>query len=113
MIVVDLALATICFANSCYPALIGKDTPTGVFSVQQRLTESAGYDGDVLQFKETDTEVFAIHRVWTLKPSERRISRLQSKNPADRRITNGCINVMPEVYNKLLDCCSADQLIIR
>ena len=114
MIVVDLMLATICWAGQCYPALTGPATPRGEFQLVQRLTESPGYGGDVLQFHETDTSVMAIHRVWILNPAEHRVSRLNSGDPARRRsITNGCINVSPEVYEKLVACCSNDMLIVK
>jgi hypothetical protein len=113
MVIVDLTLAVICFSGTCHPALIGKDTPTGVFQLQQRLTDSLGYGGDVLQFKETTTEVFAIHRVWTLSPKEHRVSRLTSGGPEERVITHGCVNVMPAVYEELVSCCSSDILLVR
>lgn len=114
MVLVDLALATICFAGQCYPALVGQNTVRGEFVLQQRLTESPGYGGDVLQFRETEDTVMAIHRVWLLKPSERRAERLKSSNAKDRRfITNGCVNVAPDVYQKLLECCSAAPLVVR
>lgn len=114
MVTVHIGAALICFANACYPALVGTNTPLGEFNLTQRLTASTGYGGDVLQFKETDTVVFAIHRVWTLVPSQRREYRLQSSDPALRRsITKGCVNVVPEVYDKLMACCSNSKLIIK
>lgn len=118
MIVVDVALATICFlhgANTeCHPALVGSSTPKGTFTVVQRLTDSPGYGGDVLQFHETEKEILAIHRVWTLRPAERRLERLTSGDIRQRKnITGGCINVSPEVYSRLVDCCSTSTLVIR
>ncbi len=118
MIVVDVALATICFLQGanmeCHPALVGSSTPKGTFMVVQRLTDSAGYGGDVLQFHETEKEVFAIHRVWTLRPSERRLERLASSDIKQRKnITGGCINVSHEVYSKLVSCCSSSTLLIQ
>lgn len=113
MVLVDLTLAVICFAGQCHNALVGVDTPVGEFQMNQRLTSQAGYGGDVLQFKETEEAWIGIHRVWTLKPKQRRVERLNSSNPADRRnITNGCINVDPKVYEKLRDCCSQEKLIV-
>lgn len=114
MVIVDLALATICFANSCYPALVGNDTPKGEFQMIQRITAQAGYGGDVLQFTETPQAWFAIHRVWTLRPQEHRQQRLKSNDVKQRQtITHGCINVDPVVYEKLRDCCSAEALLIK
>lgn len=117
MIVVDITLATICFttqlggAERCHPVLIGADTPRGTFVVNQRLTDDPGYGGDVLQFKETSTAVYAIHRVYLLNPKERRAQRLASPLASDRHITRGCINVDPSVYDQLVDCCSRNETL--
>lgn len=113
MVVVDLVTATVCFVGGCFPALIGPDTPKGIFQIEYRLTEYKGYDGDVLQFHETDTHIFAIHRVYTLNPKEQRRKRLTSNRTKDRLITKGCINVSEEVYDKLIDCCYQDTLEIK
>jgi hypothetical protein len=118
-ILISIALATICFTyngtEECHPVLLGKNmnTPRGDFVLQQRLTDSVGYGGDVLQFYETEKEVYAIHRVWLLSPNQKRLERLKSKNISDRYISGGCINVEPEVYEKLLDCCSNSPLTIK
>ena len=113
MVIVSLAAATICFAGSCYPALIGNDTPVGQYELIQRYVETPGYGGDVIEFSEDTKNVYAIHRIWTLKPEQHREMRIKSSNPKDHVITKGCINVEPEVYQKLLDCCSNDVLIIK
>lgn len=118
-VVVSIALATICFTyngtEECHPALLGKSIPTprGEFTIKKRITSDPGYGGDVLQFYETSTMVFAIHRVWLLKPEQKRMERLKSRHVKDRFITGGCINVDSEVYRKLMDCCSNTQLIIK
>lgn len=113
MVFVSLALAVICFNSSCYPALVGPDTPTGTFQLVLMNTTQPGYGGDVLKFKETEDSWWAIHRVWALRPEEHRIERLQSGNASQRiTITKGCINVMPDVYEKLKACCSSDKLLI-
>ena len=118
MVVVDILLATICFTAQpggtaeCHPVLIGADTPRGEFVINQRLTQTAGYGGDVLQFKEDASGVYAIHRVYLLNPKERRAERLRAADPAQRRITRGCINVDPAVYSRLLDCCSRDGALL-
>lgn len=114
MIVVDVALATICFLGQCYPALVGPSTPKGEFQLRQLMTSQPGYGGDVLKFKEDANSVYAIHRVWTLKPAQRRLERLQSNDPKQRQsITNGCINVMPEVYEKLVPLAGEQTLIVK
>ncbi len=111
-ITINLAAATICFLGTCHPALVGKDTPTGEFTLQWRHTQQSGYGGDVLQFHETPTHVFAIHRPWLLRPEQRRLERLNGK-PTDRLITSGCINVSNEVYETLVACCQGQVLQIR
>jgi len=77
-------------------------------------TSQPGYGGDVLKFKETKTEWYAIHRVWLLKPEQRRAERLESNDVNERtHVTAGCVNVAPDVYEKLLDCCSGEELEIQ
>jgi hypothetical protein len=112
MVEVFLAAAIICFEGSCHPALIGQHTPTGEFQLMYGTTEDPGYGGSVLQFHETEKEVFAIHQLWLLKPAQKRDQRIKSSNPKDRVITSGCVNVSKEVYDQLVECCSDDTLTI-
>ena len=113
MVFVDLATATICFLSQCYPALIGPDTPTGEFRLEQVRTQQAGYGGDVILFKETQNSILAIHRVWLLNPKQNRLQRLASGKVSERLATTlGCINVMPDVYDKLVDCCNHQLLTV-
>jgi len=95
--------------------LLGRSppTPTGQYTLIKRITHDPGYGGDVLQFHETKDSVYAIHRVWLLKPEQKRMERLKSPDVKDHFISSGCINVEPEVYDKLVDCCSSGQLIIK
>lgn len=118
-IIISLALATICFTyhgtEECHPVLLGGKIPTpiGDFNLTRRYTSDPGYNGDVLQFSETPQTVYAIHRVWLLRPDQKRLERLKSPNIKDHFITSGCVNVEPEVYEKLVDCCLADTLHIK
>ena len=116
-VTVSIAFATICFfyqgEQECHPVLVGKDTPIGDYVLQKRITDDPGYGGDVLQFHETENEVFAIHRVWTLRKSENREKRLKSTNVKDRYITKGCVNLSNEIYAKLSECCTGQKLTIR
>ncbi len=118
-ILVNLALATICFTHqgveSCYPVLLGKNipTPVGEFTLIRRYTKDPGYGGDVLQFHENDHMIFAIHRIWLLKPEQKRAERIKSSKITDHFISSGCINVEPAVYEMLVDCCSNDKLIVK
>lgn len=97
-----ISKALLCTAAHCWPVLVGTTTPTGTFKLIQRTTADAGYGGDVLQFHETEKEVFAIHRVWTLRPGEKRAERLKSHDPKFRTITKGCVNVDAAVYAELV-----------
>jgi hypothetical protein len=118
-ILVAVALATICFnyqgVKECHPVLLGENntTPVGEYILSHYSTNAAGYGGDILVFKETKTELWAIHRVWLLNSKQKRLERLQSNNVQDRFISAGCINVSPEVYARLIDCCSKDRLTIK
>lgn len=114
MIEVMLLSAFICFNGQCHPALVGPKTKPGTYEVSKLLTDRPGYGGDVLKFHEDADTIYAIHRVWTLKPKERREQRLKSWDPLQRRnVTDGCINVEPQVYELLLKCCSNAKLVIK
>ena len=112
MIVVDLALATICFAQSCYPVLVGP-TPKGEFTLTHYAVDDPKYGGDVLVFKQTKTLAYSIHRILDPKGQQRE-ARLNSPYLRHRtKITNGCINVAPEVYEELVRCCRSEKLLVR
>ena len=98
--VINLDRAEICMESDCRPVLIGKATPRGEYPLQLAKTDEKGYGGDVLVFKQDDTGAYAVHRIWTQRPSEKRIERIQ-QDTARRIITNGCINVDDETYNQL------------
>lgn len=109
MVTVDVLAAVICFMGSCYPALVGKETPRGEF----RLVEismvglPAALGKTVLSFKETKTDIFAVHKTWPGR--EQRYSHPPSK----RLMTLGCINVEPHVYEKLENCCIGARIQIK
>jgi hypothetical protein len=113
-VVVSLKLATICFLGQCHPALVGRATPAGHYQLHQRFVVSPGYGGDVLVFQEGARDLLAIHRVWLGAPSQQRPQRLASGQAARRQgVTGGCINVAPEVYTQLIDCCARSELTIE
>lgn len=114
MIIVDLLLATICYGTPqvCHPVLIGSDTPKGTYNLNVRMTDQPGYGGDVIQFHESVDYVYAIHRVWTLNPKQNRMVRIEGP-VTGRKITGGCINVLPKVYEELKTCCINQPLVIR
>ena len=112
-VIVDVAAAVICFAATCHPVLIGAETPLGEFQLTHYATSARGYGGDLLSFKETKDQLFAIHRVIDV-PGQQRLDRLKSRSVKRRnKITGGCINVAPEVYDDLLKCCYGSKLIIK
>lgn len=111
--IVDVAAAIICFAATCHPVLVGVETPRGEFQLTHYATQDRGYGGDILSFKETNDALYTIHRVIDV-PGQQRLSRL--KNPDSKRrnkITAGCINVDPTVYEELVKCCYGSRIIIR
>ncbi len=44
----------------------------------------------------------SLHRVVTSSPKERRLQRLESQNPLERRISYGCINVPVKFYDQVI-----------
>ena len=113
MITLSLATALLCFAPSdCVPVLVGKKTPTGVFAMQQYRTDKPGFGGDVVVFDETPKLAFALHRVWTLKPQEKRVERLRGGTAGRLNVTNGCVNLLPEHYDRLVATLGADKALV-
>lgn len=112
MVTVFLSMAVLCISTTCYPVLVGKNTPIGTFQLTKRITDTVGYGGDVIQFHETEHDVYAIHRIWKLSPKQNRTMRIRSNNEKDRVITAGCINVTDEVYDLLNDCCAQGEITI-
>jgi predicted small secreted protein len=109
-VIVNVSTAMICFTGQCYPALVGKTTPLGEYQMTQYRTPIPAYGGTVLAFKETDKVVYAVHQTIFVK-GQNRAERLKSNDVKQRiNITNGCINVEPEVYRKLVDCCSKSKI---
>ncbi|MCF7522203.1 murein L,D-transpeptidase [Neisseria sp. ZJ106] len=102
-VIVHKDKAELCFADDkqCHPVLVGKTTPRGTFDLTLMKTEKPGYGGEVIGFKQDKDFLFALHRVWTRIPAERRLERIASPLVADRIMTNGCINVTNPVYDKL------------
>ena len=102
-VVVHTDRAELCFTDTqdCHPVLLGKTTPKGKFDLTIYATNKTGYGGDVIGFKQENDFLFALHRVWTLKPEEHRLERIASARVSDRIMTNGCINVENAVYDKL------------
>lgn len=106
--------ALICFQGHCYPALVGKSTPTGTFHVTLKTTKAPGYGGDILVFKETSDRAYAIHRVYLRNPAQHRAERLASNDPTQRRnVSMGCVNVDPTVYDQLKGSLTEVEIVNR
>ncbi|RQH06618.1 LPD38 domain-containing protein [Paraburkholderia dinghuensis] len=79
------------------------ETPAGAFRLDwSKAPDTKAYGDSIQSFSSTDRGTFAIHRVLTGRP-ENREARLASGNAAQRRITNGCINIPADTYNRLFD----------
>jgi hypothetical protein len=74
-----------------------RTTPAGRFesSMERSL------QGDEILWIDYDSAV-ALHRVIATAPKERRLQRLASQTPADRRITYGCINVPVKFFEQVV-----------
>lgn len=113
MIVVDVAAALICIASTCYPALVGPDTPKGEFKITEYSTNEPGYGGNILAFKIENGQIFAIHRVLDI-PGQQRLARIKSPYAEHRvTVTAGCVNVEPDLFDELVNCCSDSKIIIK
>lgn len=83
-----------------------RQTPAGRFTLtyskdDKSLGDMQVLDGVSMQDGNTNY-VWAIHRVINPK-GESRLNRLSSKTASDNRISNGCINVPAEFFNKHLN----------
>lgn len=65
----------------------------------------------MLAFTETHDTLFAIHRVWTGSPAQRRQWRLDHGSAQQRHISSGCVNVARDVYDYLLASCGMGCLV--
>jgi hypothetical protein len=112
-VIVDLSAAVICFLSACYPTLVGKNTPVGEFSLVEYSTTENGYGGNLLVFKEVGGEFYAVHRVLDI-PGQQRLARIKSPKSDHRiNVTDGCINVENDVFDKLVDCCRDWKIVIK
>jgi hypothetical protein len=74
-----------------------RTTPAG------RFVASLGYDfyGQDVLWVDYETSV-ALHRVVTTNPTERRLQRLASPSPLDKRISYGCLNVPVKFFDNVV-----------
>lgn len=112
-IVAHLLSATICVAGQCFPALVGHSTPVGTYQLAHLSTLEPGYGGDVLVFHELPDRVLAIHRLYILGKAKRRVNLLNGPTEGRTQVTNGCINVAPDVYGLLVEHADEPLLILK
>jgi hypothetical protein len=72
-------------------------TPAGRFFAEEDLN----LKGQKVLWVDYDTAI-AIHKLPSKKTKQRRHERIVSPNPADHRITFGCINVPPAFYDQVV-----------
>jgi hypothetical protein len=76
-----------------------KVTPARLYTVRREPDPHYGTIFTINEIRGADWDI-TIHRV-ALVPGEHRPERIRSPNPADRHITNGCINVERETISFL------------
>jgi hypothetical protein len=83
-----------------------KATPEGTFNLEilSHPSYNRWYGGSVIAFQWSSSGfVYAIHQTYLGNPSENREQRLATPTPDDNDISNGCINVSPEFYDRLIE----------
>lgn len=76
----------------------GTETPTGVYLLEKAFSTRLGRN--ILVFRKDDDGVLAIHSVIDVK-GQNRMARLDSVTAIDNKISNGCINIKKEAFEKL------------
>lgn len=105
--IVDATGKVLATASALYGEKLGDgyslgETPAGVFTLRHEAAPAA-YGGDLEQFGTAPNgDIYAIHRVLTNNPRQRRLQRLESPNAAAHRISLGCINIPSALYDKYL-----------
>jgi hypothetical protein len=84
--------------NSTKPS--ARKTPAGEYDLMQQF--SLRLNEPILSFIRGTHKIGAIHPLWMKNPNQQRPQRLKSETPDDNRITNGCINVDPDFFYKVL-----------
>jgi hypothetical protein len=74
-----------------------RTTPAGRFAASMERS----LHGDEILWVDYDAAI-ALHRVIATVPKERRLQRLASQAPLDRRITYGCINVPVKFFEEVV-----------
>jgi hypothetical protein len=72
-------------------------TPAGRFFAEEDLD----LEGETVLWVDYDMSI-AIHKLPAKRTKQRRHERIRSANPADHRITYGCINVLSDFYQNVV-----------
>lgn len=88
----------VAFKSSAIFGKTGTETPVGVYVLEKAY--STKLKKEMFVFKKGDDGVFAIHSTVDVKGQNRQ-ARLDSATPDDNKISNGCINVPQNVFDKL------------
>ena len=85
------------------------DRPIAQVRPEERTTPAGRFMGELGRNARNEDVVWvdydaavSIHRVLTTNRAERRMERLLSTTPDDNRISYGCINVLPEFYERYI-----------
>ena len=99
MIQLFLGKALLCIAHvGCYPVLVGNTTPVGEYTMEHVIVVNGGISENVLKITESGVNrIVAIHR----PPNATRVKLLEQQSTD--KITNGCINVTPELFDYLVE----------
>ena len=105
------------------PALFGKTfsddvtkweteyvTPAGTYELQKAF--SPRMNSYILTFLRGKKTVNAIHPVYLGNKTQQRWERLNNGTAEDNRITNGCINVLPDFFQLLYTLPTGTKLIV-
>lgn len=88
----------VAFKTSAIFGKHGTETPVGIYVLQKAY--STRLNKNMLVFRKDDDGVYAIHPTVDVK-GQNREARLSSATPDDNRISNGCINISQEAFDKL------------
>ncbi|QVD49320.1 hypothetical protein LUCX_250 [Xanthomonas phage vB_XciM_LucasX] len=100
-ITVFIGKALLCMGMSCQPVLVGPNTHPGQYQMHVLHTQQPGYGGDVLMYDSDQKHWFAIHRTYTLDKRRNRAKLYHGTSAKQRKVTSGCINVEPWLYEQL------------
>lgn len=88
----------VAFKSNAIFGKTGTETPVGVYVLEKAF--STKLQKNMLVFRKDDDGVYAIHPTIQVKGQNRQ-ARLDSATPIDNKISNGCINIPQNIFDKL------------